>query len=104
MRDYMKTVLNGLKQYIEGIKGADVPVALPNPHALHLTGAVEATYDGSEPVEVVIPQGGGGLGNMRVIRTIKIEEGVSAYEVSTDENGNPFSLTEMILYSTSLNG
>ena len=27
---------------------------------LHLTGAVEATYDGSVPVEVVIPQGGGG--------------------------------------------
>ena len=28
---------------------------------LTFTGAVEATYDGSEPVEVVIPQGGGGV-------------------------------------------
>lgn len=37
----------------------EIPEALPNPHALHLTGAVEATYDGSEAVEVVIPQGGG---------------------------------------------
>ena len=38
-------------------KTEDIPEALPNPHALHLTGAVEATYDGSEAVEVVIPQG-----------------------------------------------
>ena len=39
-----------------------VPEALPNPQPLTFTGAVEATYDGSKPVEVVIPQGGGGSG------------------------------------------
>ena len=32
-----------------------VPEALPNPQPLTFTGAVEATYDGSVPVEVVIP-------------------------------------------------
>lgn len=35
------------------------PDKLPNPHVLTFTGAVEATYDGSKAVEVVIPQGGG---------------------------------------------
>ena len=38
-----------------------LPEALPNPHPLTFTGAVEATYDGSKAVEVVIPQGGGGV-------------------------------------------
>lgn len=34
---------------------------------LRFTGAVEATYDGSVPVEVVIPQGGGGTGTWELI-------------------------------------
>ena len=33
---------------------------IPNPHALTFTGAVSATYDGSEAVSVEIPLGGGG--------------------------------------------
>lgn len=32
-----------------------IPSKLPNPHALTFTGSVEATYDGSKAVEVVIP-------------------------------------------------
>ena len=36
-----------------------VPAALPNPNKLIFTGAVNATYDGSEAVSVEIPQGGG---------------------------------------------
>lgn len=38
---------------------AEIPTVLPNPHALTLTGAVEATYDGSKAVSVEIPSGGG---------------------------------------------
>lgn len=34
--------------------------SLKNPNAITFTGAVEATYDGSKPVEVEIPEGGGG--------------------------------------------
>lgn len=41
----------------------EIPETLPNPHALTFTGAVEATYDGSKAVEVVIPLGGGGSGD-----------------------------------------
>ena len=37
----------------------DIPTALPNPNALTFTGAVEATYDGSNAVSVEIPEGGG---------------------------------------------
>jgi hypothetical protein len=39
-----------------------VPSALPNPHKLNFTGAVTATYDGSEEVTVQIPEGGDGGG------------------------------------------
>lgn len=36
--------------------------SLPNPNALTFTGAVSATYDGSKPVAVHIPEGGSGDG------------------------------------------
>ena len=35
----------------------ELPTTLPNPHKLTFSGAVAAEYDGSEAVEVVIPQG-----------------------------------------------
>lgn len=36
------------------------PLTTPNPNALTFTGAVNGTYDGSKPVQVEIPKGGGG--------------------------------------------
>lgn len=36
------------------------PAELKNPFAITFTGAVEAIYDGSEPIAIEIPQGGGG--------------------------------------------
>ena len=36
----------------------EIPTTLPNPNALTFAGAVEANYDGSEPVTVEIPSGG----------------------------------------------
>ena len=38
----------------------EIPKTLPNPNALTFTGAVNGTYDGSAPVTVNIPEGGGG--------------------------------------------
>ena len=38
---------------------AEMPTALPNPNALTFTGAVTGSYDGSEPLTVEIPSGGG---------------------------------------------
>lgn len=40
----------------------DMPDKLPNPNALTFTGAVTGSYDGSAPLEVNIPAGGGGTG------------------------------------------
>ena len=37
-----------------------IPNKLPNPNALTFTGAVTGSYDGSAPLSVEIPQGGGG--------------------------------------------
>ena len=36
-----------------------IPTALPNPNALTFTGAATGSYDGSSPVEINIPEGGG---------------------------------------------
>ena len=41
----------------------EMPDKLPNPNALTFTGAVTGTYDGSEPVTVEIPSGGGSAGD-----------------------------------------
>ena len=37
----------------------DIPTKLPNPNALTFTGAVAGSYDGSAPLSVEIPSGGG---------------------------------------------
>ena len=38
----------------------EMPATLPNPNALTFTGAVTGSYDGSAPLSVEIPSGGGG--------------------------------------------
>ena len=64
----------------------EIPEALPNPNALTLTGAVNATYDGSTAVSVEIPSGGGtdislGLTSAAVGQIIKVK--------AIDESGKP---------------
>ena len=48
----------------------EMPEALPNPNALTFTGAVTGSYDGSEPMTVEIPSGGGGLSDYELIDTL----------------------------------
>lgn len=70
-----------LKALIDAIT---IPAALPNPNALTFTGAVTGSYDGSAPLEVEIPSGGGGLtvtNTAAVGQTVKI--------AAVDENGQP---------------
>lgn len=38
-----------------------IPDKLPNPHSITFTGAVNASYDGSDPVEIIIPGSGGNV-------------------------------------------
>lgn len=67
-----------------GGTSAEIPTALPNPHKLTFSGAVEAEYDGSEPVEVVIPEGGGPDGaateTWQLLADITLEEEVNNIE------------------------
>ena len=60
-----------------------IPEKLPNPNALTFTGAVAGSYDGSEPVTLEIPGGGGNKGwTLLYDGTITIEEAVKTVTVS----------------------
>lgn len=78
----------------------EIPSALPNPNALTFTGAVTGSYDGSAPLSVEIPSGGGGPGeaiSWRLIRTINIVSGTSTYSFNTDNNGNAFKVKNFLI-------
>ena len=75
-----------------------------NPNALTFTGAVTGSYDGAEPLTVNIPSSGGGSGggeaefpNWRLIKTISFSADIGFVEFNTDDNGNTFSLKEIML-------
>lgn len=71
-----------LKALIDAIT---IPEALPNPNALTFTGAVTGSYDGSAPLSVAIPIGGGGSGDIiDVLMDATIEEAVAAVTVTLD--------------------
>lgn len=89
----------------------EMPTALPNPNALTFTGAVEGSYDGSAAVEVEIPSGG--KSPVRLIRTVTVPEDITTdtsgvtwlardnggywFGFDTDENGDPFEVTELFI-------
>ena len=78
----------------------ELPNKLPNPNALTFTGAVTGSYDGSEPLSVEIPSGGGGSGeaiSWKLIRTIDIVSGTSSYSFNTDNNGNAFKIKNFLI-------
>ena len=86
-----------LKALIDGIV---IPDKLPNPNALTFTGAVTGSYDGSAPLSVEIPSGGGGSGvdvSWKLIRTIDIASGTSSYSFNTDNNGNAFKVKNFLI-------
>ena len=67
-----------------------IPTALPNPNALTFTGAVNGSYDGSEPVTVEIPADGGTVEDLPVLQSFTIEDD----ETNTIEFTNLQNLTE----------
>lgn len=68
----IKALIDALDKKITD-SGADIPEKLPNPNAITFTGAVTGTYDGSAPLTVNIPEGGG-ESNLLVV-TITSENG-----------------------------
>lgn len=71
-----------------GFNWEDGPAALPNPNALTFTGAVNGSYDGSAPLEVEIPSGGGASGDYIPIPP-SAEVGQTIVVKAVDENGKP---------------
>ena len=89
-----------LKALIDAIT---IPHTLPNPNALTFTGAVTGSYDGSVPVSVKIPSGGGGDNPLRLIKTVTLAETVKSITVDTDNDGNAFSLSEIYIITNVTN-
>ena len=56
----------------------EMPDKLPNPNALTFTGAVTGSYDGSAPLEVAIPSGGGSSDSVVFANDILAEGTVSS--------------------------
>lgn len=81
---------------------SDIPSTLPNPHPLTFTGAVEATYDGSTPVEVEIPIGGSGGAfgeKLRLVAdiTLSSDELPARIILTEDMDGKAFSMRDFII-------
>ena len=51
-----------------------LPEKMPNPNALTFTGAVSGSYDGSAPLSVEIPAGGGTVEDLPVLQSFTIED------------------------------
>lgn len=92
-----------LKALIDAIT---IPEALPNPNALTFTGAVTGSYDGSAPLTVNIPSGGGGSGgsgglpNWRRIKTLTFSSEIAEIVFSEDNNGEAFAVKEIMIVGT----
>lgn len=87
----------------------DIPTKLPNPNALTFTGAVEGSYDGSEPLTVEIPSGGGsGFDKWERINTFTIPadtaEDVTSITFSEDAEGKPFALKKFYAVFAGITG
>ena len=64
-------------------EAVDMPTTLPNPNALTFTGAVTGSYDGSAPLSVEIPTGGGDKNWTKVIDAeVTTEEGIFGFEAT----------------------
>lgn len=83
------------------INAITVPDALPNPHPLTFTGAVTGSYDGSEPLTVNIPSGGGSANRKwSLIKTLNVSTDVALEYFDTDDEGNSFSVQEIFITGT----
>ena len=74
-----------------------IPTQLPNPNALTFTGAVTGSYDGSAPLEVAIPSGGGAGKRVRHIATVSVTTGTTSYSVTVDSNGDALNLESVYI-------
>lgn len=84
-----------LKALIDAIM---IPEALPNPNALTFTGAVSATYDGSEAVSVEIPSSGGSSGGVNYTLAVDVLASGTVAAGSTDTVDTGVKLSDLKQY------
>lgn len=84
---------------------------LPNPYPLTFTGAVTGSYDGSAPLSVEIPQGGGGAlsglsiadnYDIELISQVIIDQGnipTAGITVTQKDDGSPFAYDGLLIWS-----
>lgn len=70
---------------------------LANPNVLTFTGAVTGSYDGSKPVSVEIPSGGGGR-TLELIADVTTAEETTMISITQDSDGNPLSIKSWAAY------
>lgn len=81
-----------------------VTAKLANPNALTFTGGVTGSYDGSEPLTVNIPSGGGNADRRwKLIKTLNVSTDVAQEYFDTDDEGNSFSVQEILITGTAPN-
>lgn len=81
-----------------------VTAKLANPNALTFTGAVTGSYDGSEALTVEIPSGGGNADRRwKLIKTLNVSTDVAQEYFDTDDEGNSFSVQEILITGTAPN-
>lgn len=62
----------------------EIPTTLPNPYKLTFDGAVSGEYDGSRPVNITIPQGGGGSSKWNLVHSLVLQEETSVVNQTVD--------------------
>ena len=83
-----------LKALIDAIV---VPTKLPNPNAITFTGAVEGTYDGSNPLTVEIPTGGV---QFTTDETLSLKDGVLSVRTAQEpEPDNTLPITSAAVHT-----
>ena len=83
----------------------EMPDKLPNPNALTFSGAVTGTYDGSAPMSVEIPGGGGSSDTWELINTITVgDDATTNVTFTQDSAGNPFALKKFYLKISGIKG
>ena len=97
-------IASAVESYLEEnpveVPSVEIPTNLPNPHALTFTGAVSATYDGSEAVSVDIPLGGGGVSSG--VEFSQIANVVTTEDVNMITVDIPSGVTEVAVFAEGL--
>ena len=84
---------------IQYAERGEIPTTLPNPYKLTFDGVVSGEYDGSRPVNITIPQGGGGGNEWVKVVNLTTEEDLTSLIITSDLGGAPLSYNRLSIYA-----